>query len=290
MMALPARRTGSRLAERRIPGWAGDPLAEFDDLFSRIGNLLETTVGGGLAATAGALAPTADVSETDDAYLIEVDLPGVKRDDIDIETSERELVISGEFKERERAGVLRRGTRRTGRFEYRAVLPGEVNAKGVSANLADGVLSGRPKRPSPATSRSPAGSDHPPLPAPLQSSAGISRPGTGAAHKPRSLRRARPRVVAAQAKQLPARAFSCSARRPPARQCNCHSESSGRTPTTVDGVPSHTPPPARHSPRRAKTQPARQRCGHAPVTGRNRPAARARRRWSPGNLHPCPTC
>jgi HSP20 family protein len=140
-MTLPARRApGGRLAERRFPGWAGDPLAEFDDLFGRIGNLLESTVGGGLAPTAGAWAPTADVSETDDAYLIEVDLPGVKRDDIDIEMGERELAISGEFKERERAGALRRGTRRTGRFEFRTVLPGEVNAEGVSASLTDGVL------------------------------------------------------------------------------------------------------------------------------------------------------
>ncbi|GAA2656119.1 Hsp20/alpha crystallin family protein [Streptomyces vastus] len=140
-MTLPARRaTGSRLAQRRFPGWAGDPLAEFDDLFSRFGNLLETTVGGGLAPTAGAWAPAADVSETDDAYLIEIDLPGVKRDDIDIEMGERELTIRGEFKERERAGVLRRGTRRTGRFEYQAVLPGEINAEGVNASLADGVL------------------------------------------------------------------------------------------------------------------------------------------------------
>lgn len=54
--------------------------------------------------------------------------------------SEREPTITGEFKERERTGVLRRSTRRTGRFEYRAVLPGEVNAEGVNATLTDGVL------------------------------------------------------------------------------------------------------------------------------------------------------
>ncbi|WDV56588.1 Hsp20/alpha crystallin family protein [Streptomyces coeruleorubidus] len=83
-----------------------------------------------------ALAPLADVSETDEAYEIEVDVPGVKRDDINIEMAERELVISGEFKERERTGVLRRGTRRTGRFEYRTVLPGEINTEGVEATLS----------------------------------------------------------------------------------------------------------------------------------------------------------
>lgn len=138
-MTLPVRRgTSGRLAERRFPGWR-DPLAEFDDLFSRIGGLLESTVGGALTEGA-AWAPLADFAETDDAYEIDIDVPGAKRDDIDIEVTERELVINGEFKERERAGALRRGTRRTGRFEYRTLLPGEIDAQGVSATLSDGVL------------------------------------------------------------------------------------------------------------------------------------------------------
>lgn len=140
-MALPVRRgTPGRLAERRFPGWT-DPLAEFDDLFGRMGNLLESAVGGSLPSAEGmAWPPPADVSETDDAYLIEVEVPGVKREDLDIEMADRELAISGEFKERERTAVLRRGSRRTGRFEYRTVLPSEVNAEGVDATLRDGVL------------------------------------------------------------------------------------------------------------------------------------------------------
>ena len=138
-MTLPVRRSPSRLAERRFPGWAADPLVEFDDIFGRLGNLLESTVGG---VTGGAaFAPPTDVSETDDAYEIDVDVPGVKRDDINIEMADRELVISGEFKERESTGILRRGTRRTGQFEFRAVLPSEINAEGVEATLNEGVLS-----------------------------------------------------------------------------------------------------------------------------------------------------
>lgn len=142
-MTLPVRRgMPGRLAERRFPGWARDPLAEFDDLFGRIGSLLESTVGGTLAPVTEGMAwsPLADLSETDDAYLLEIDVPGVKREDIDIEMGERELTVSGEFKERERAGTLRRSTRRTGRFEYRTLLPGDVNAEGVNAALRDGVL------------------------------------------------------------------------------------------------------------------------------------------------------
>ena len=40
----------------------------------------------------------ADVEETSDAYLIEIELRGVKRDDIDIEMSGRRVTIHGERK------------------------------------------------------------------------------------------------------------------------------------------------------------------------------------------------
>ena len=63
--------------------------------------------------------PLADVSETDDAYVVEVDLPGVNRDQIDIQLQDRELVITGEIPESEQKGRRHRRTRRTGRFEFR---------------------------------------------------------------------------------------------------------------------------------------------------------------------------
>lgn len=136
-MTLPVRHGMGRPAERRFRGWR-DPLAEFDDLYGRIGNLLESTVGGTMGAEAWA--PLADLSETDDAYVVECDLPGVKRDAIDIEISERELSVTGESAEREGEGTLRSGTRRTGRFEYRMLMPGDVDAEGVTAALKEGVL------------------------------------------------------------------------------------------------------------------------------------------------------
>ncbi|MER5796251.1 DUF5133 domain-containing protein [Streptomyces sp. NPDC001980] len=78
---------------------------------------------GAAAVPAAALAwsPAADMPEIDDAYVLEAELPGIRRDDI--EMSERELRISAEYKEREREGVLRRTTRRAGRFEYRPCCP-----------------------------------------------------------------------------------------------------------------------------------------------------------------------
>ena len=84
--------------------------------------------------------PFVDIEEQDDAYLLEAELPGVKRDDVNIEVVGNELSITGEIKEKERKGALRRRTRRTGRFEYRVRLPEQVDASKIDAGLDQGVL------------------------------------------------------------------------------------------------------------------------------------------------------
>ena len=91
--------------------------------------------------------PPVDIEEQDNAYVIEAELPGVQKDDVNIELVANELMITGEIKEREREGILRKRTRRIGRFEYLVRLPEQVDADKVEANLKDGVLSVRvPKR------------------------------------------------------------------------------------------------------------------------------------------------
>ncbi|WP_155059491.1 Hsp20/alpha crystallin family protein [Streptomyces blattellae] len=138
-MTLPVRRRPGSLPERPFSGFGwGEPVAaEFDELFERMNRLLE---GAATAPAALAWSPAADMRETDNAYVIEAELPGIKRDDIDIEMSERELRITGEYQERAREGTVRRSTRRGGRFEYRALLPADLSPDEVSATLHDGVL------------------------------------------------------------------------------------------------------------------------------------------------------
>jgi HSP20 family protein len=134
-MALPARREN-----RPITRW--DPFQEFEDLYTRLGRLWESEFGSafGTGASAG-WAPLADLRETQDAYLVDVDVPGVKREDINVELlGNNELVVTGELKETEREGLFRKRTRRTGRFEYRTTLPQDVQADNIEATLADGVL------------------------------------------------------------------------------------------------------------------------------------------------------
>jgi HSP20 family protein len=118
-----------------------NPTHEFEDIYDRMGQLMNVAFGLTPVDVAEApWVPLADVSETDDAYVVEVDLPGVNRDQIDIQVQDRELVITGEIPESEQNGRRHRRSRRTGRFEFHTYLPGDVNADGVNAQLSDGVL------------------------------------------------------------------------------------------------------------------------------------------------------
>ena len=131
-MTLPVRHNNTEL------GWS--PLRELEELHQRLSQLLEPGLADGRPGIRTGWAPPVDVEETDDGFVVEVDLPGVKREHINVELQHNELRIHGEVIERERTGILRRQTRRTGQFDYRVVLPGEVDADHVEANLEEGVL------------------------------------------------------------------------------------------------------------------------------------------------------
>lgn len=130
-MALPVR------SGRQGRGPSGDPFAELATAFDRVEKLWSALPG--LGPTAG-WSPFADVEETDDAYLVEVELPGVKEDEVEISLRDGELTVAGEVKERQRAGILRRQSRPVGDFAYSVSLPSEVDQEHVSANLDKGVL------------------------------------------------------------------------------------------------------------------------------------------------------
>ncbi|GFG99074.1 Hsp20/alpha crystallin family protein [Mycobacterium timonense] len=99
---------------------------------------LAQSLFGGLTGE-GAWLPAADI-ETDSAYVIEVELPGVRREDVDVALNNNELVVTGEVKERKREGLFRRRMRRVGKFEFRVTLPGHLRDGDVEASLAHGVL------------------------------------------------------------------------------------------------------------------------------------------------------
>jgi HSP20 family protein len=114
------------------------PFGEFDNLYAEMDRLAQSVFGG--KAGQGAWLPAADIVETDSAYAIEIELPGVRREDVDVNLNGNELVVTGEVKERKREGLFRRRTRRVGEFEFRVTLPGYLREADVEASLAYGVL------------------------------------------------------------------------------------------------------------------------------------------------------
>lgn len=137
MATLPVRRGGRTTS-------LVNPSREFEDIYDRMGQLMNFAFGD-LARAEMPWVPLADLSETEDAYVVKVELPGVGKDQIDVQLQDRELVVSGEIPEQEQDGQnggrrRHRSTRRTGRFEFRAWLPGDVNADAVQGELTDGVL------------------------------------------------------------------------------------------------------------------------------------------------------
>ena len=135
-MALPTRHHG--LSQRPVARW--EPFSQLEQLQEQTARLMETVLAGDGERI---WSPVADIEETDDAWIVEAELPGVKREDVNVEMHDSELVITGEIKERERKGILRRRTRKTGEFDYRVTLPGHVDASNIEASLNDGILTVR---------------------------------------------------------------------------------------------------------------------------------------------------
>jgi HSP20 family protein len=87
-------------------------------------------------------APSCEILDEERFYSIGLDIPGLKREALDIEVRDNHLHISGERKslaQSEKRNVLR-SERRYGKFERIFSLPQNVNAEAIEAHFEDGVL------------------------------------------------------------------------------------------------------------------------------------------------------
>jgi len=89
-----------------------------------------------------AWAPALDVREDADNFTIRAELPGLKRDDINVSLQDGALVISGErtVEKLEEGVTLHRQERYYGKFQRALKLPTPVAADKIKANYKDGVL------------------------------------------------------------------------------------------------------------------------------------------------------
>lgn len=98
----------------------------------------------------GLFTPDVDVKETENAYVFEADVPGMKEKDIEISLTGNRLTMSGKREEekREEKETYFATERTYGSFTRSFTLPAGTDAEHVVANLKDGVLTVTvPKKP-----------------------------------------------------------------------------------------------------------------------------------------------
>jgi HSP20 family protein len=86
--------------------------------------------------------PALDVTETKDAYQIDVEVPGLRPEDINVTVDQGMLTVQGERRSEEEKGdrSYHRVERRYGSFRRSISLPRDVDASKVKANYDSGVL------------------------------------------------------------------------------------------------------------------------------------------------------
>jgi len=88
-------------------------------------------------------APASDASALDDCYEINVELPGVSADDVDVAVHDNNLIVRGEkrFKREETGRSFFFSEREYGAFQRTFRLPPDADREKIDAAFSDGVLS-----------------------------------------------------------------------------------------------------------------------------------------------------
>ena len=124
-----------------------DPWRDFGTLQERINRMFDDTMRAlyphedeGLER--GTWVPAVDIHETEDGYVVKADLPGMKREDIQIDLKDSTLHIKGEkkFEEKVSKDKYIRTERAYGTFIRSFTLPSNVDAEKIKASYKDGVL------------------------------------------------------------------------------------------------------------------------------------------------------
>ncbi|MFI5012882.1 MAG: Hsp20/alpha crystallin family protein [Hyphomicrobiales bacterium] len=108
----------------------------FEDFWGGLGPRLPSSTGMNL------LSPSVDVHETDPAYRVTVELPGLNEEDVEINLRDNSLIISGEKKSEheEKEDGRHYSERSYGRFQRVIPFAAEVDADKVQAMFQKGVL------------------------------------------------------------------------------------------------------------------------------------------------------
>ena len=112
---------------------------DMDDLFNRFSDLPRNFWGEQLASSDWT--PAVDIRESDSEYLIDVELPAVAAEEVNVNVKDGVLAVTGERKyEKETEGKVHRVERRYGRFSRSFRLPEDADESNIEAQAKNGVL------------------------------------------------------------------------------------------------------------------------------------------------------
>jgi HSP20 family protein len=100
------------------------------------------THGDGASGVTGIWEPPVDIYETDDALVLQVELPGVSKDAVNVEVHEHTLKLSGERRREPavRGGQYHREESRYGAFQRAFRMPTSVDEAKIQATYQNGIL------------------------------------------------------------------------------------------------------------------------------------------------------
>lgn len=116
------------------------PWQELDSLTDRLQAAFDVSMP--TSAPGGAWSPSVNIEEAAEALYLTAELPGVRREDVELEVENNVLTLRGEKRDTRREGAERFHLfeRRSGSFERSFTLPRTVSSDGITADYADGVL------------------------------------------------------------------------------------------------------------------------------------------------------
>jgi HSP20 family protein len=121
-----------------------DPFREMEAMLDPYAKSLDWPFRGGrdLNVSGADWAPRADICETDDNFSVNVEVPGIKREDVKINLENHVLSISGENKQEkeEKGKKFHRVERYYGCFSRSFSLPENVDEEKIDAVFKDGML------------------------------------------------------------------------------------------------------------------------------------------------------
>jgi HSP20 family protein len=132
----------TRMTQSPFLGWR-HPFAEMHRLARQMDQMADAMIGRPeMRWLSSKVFPAINITEDKDNYYVRAELPGIKSDDIELESTGRKLAISGERKIRSEgeSAKYHRKEREEGKFSRVIHMPGEVNADSVNAKLVNGVL------------------------------------------------------------------------------------------------------------------------------------------------------